>query len=135
MYNLQKSSFRSAQPYLATMSKALIDKATAKHYVWGDHCDSWVLADTEGLSVKYESMPAGTSEKLHYHNHAQQFFFILKGRAVLYLDSGKINLTEHQGLLIHPGVRHYIENQTEDRIEFLVVSQPTTNNDRITLNR
>jgi mannose-6-phosphate isomerase-like protein (cupin superfamily) len=80
-------------------------------------------------------MPAGTSEQLHFHNNAQQFFYILSGRAVLYLDNEKTNLSKHQGLLIHPGVRHYIQNQTEERLEFLIVSQPSTNNDRITLNR
>ena len=117
------------------MFQSVIDKVTASHYVWGEGCDSWVLADTEGLSVKYESMPPGTSEKLHYHSQAQQFFYIVKGSAVMYLDNEKISLSEHQGLLIHPGTRHFIQNGTEERLEFLVVSQPSTNNDRITLDR
>jgi hypothetical protein len=38
------------------------------------------------LSVKQERMPAGTSEALHYHEHAQQFFFILKGTATFEID-------------------------------------------------
>ena len=49
------------------------------HYQWGDGCDGWVLLDTNELSVKQECMPAQTSESLHYHEKAQQFFFILKG--------------------------------------------------------
>jgi hypothetical protein len=56
------------------MKEKIIDKETAEHYVWGDNCDSWVLADTPGLSVKQESMPGLTREKLHFHTNAQQFF-------------------------------------------------------------
>jgi mannose-6-phosphate isomerase-like protein (cupin superfamily) len=85
------------------MSNSVVDKASARHYLWGNNCASWILADTEGLSVKYESMSAGTSEQLHFHNNAQQFFYILSGRAVLYLDNEKVNFSKHQGLLIHPG--------------------------------
>ena len=45
------------------MTSRVIDKQTGKHYLWGDNCDSWILVDTEGLSVKQESMPSGTREK------------------------------------------------------------------------
>ncbi len=58
-----------------------MDKQTAQHYQWGDNCESWVLVDTEGLSVKQETMPGGMKENLHFHVNAQQFFFILKGTA------------------------------------------------------
>ena len=108
----------------------IIDKQTAGHYLWGDDCDSWVLVDTEGLSVKQESMPAGTREKLHFHTHAQQFFFILKGTATFYLDNEKISVAEQKGLQIRPKAKHYIANETNERLDFLVISQPTTNYDR-----
>jgi mannose-6-phosphate isomerase-like protein (cupin superfamily) len=115
------------------MDGKIIDKQTAKHYLWGNNCDSWILADTEGLSVKQENMPAGTREKLHFHKGAQQFFFILKGSATFYIDDEKKVATENEGVLIKAKVRHYIANETQDRIEFLVISQPSTNNDRTTI--
>ena|SRR6218665_2027389 len=111
----------------------VIDKQTASHYLWGDNCDSWVLVDSTGLSVKQESMPSNTKEKLHFHTHAQQFFFILKGIATFYTDSEKILVAAQKGLLIKPSIRHYIANETDDVLEFLVISQPTTNQDRTTL--
>lgn len=114
------------------MEKA-IDKQTAKHYTWGDNCDSWVLADTDGLSVKQESMPGGTREKLHFHNKAQQFFFILKGTATFYLEENRIIVPEQSGLLINPKTKHFIANETNKQLDFLVISQPTTNNDRTIL--
>ncbi|MFD1144358.1 cupin domain-containing protein [Larkinella insperata] len=110
-----------------------IGKQTADHYSWGNHCDSWVLADTEGLSVKEESMPAATREQLHFHSHAQQFFYILRGTATFYVDTEKMVVAAHRGILINPPTQHYIANETDDRLEFLVISQPTTTNDRTTV--
>ena len=72
----------------------IIDKQTAEHYLWGDNCDSWVLADTKGLSVKQDSMPIRSKEKLHFYIKSQQFFFILKGTATFYLDNEKEIVTE-----------------------------------------
>lgn len=115
------------------MEHKIKDKSTAEHYLWGENCDSWVLADTAGLSVKLENMPAFTKEKLHFHHHAQQFFFILKGTATFYLDEEKTIVTEQKGILIEPKTKHYISNETNQNIEFLVISQPTTNNDRTTI--
>ena len=117
------------------MTEKIIERQTAEHYLWGDNCDSWVLADTLGLSVKQESMPSGTKEKLHFHTNAQQFFFILKGSATFYLEDSKIILTEEKGLLIQPKTKHFIANETSEQLEFLVISQPTTNNDRTTIER
>jgi quercetin dioxygenase-like cupin family protein len=108
----------------------VIDKQSAKHYFWGENCESWVLADTEGLSVKQEKMPSKTKEKLHFHTNAQQFFYILKGTATFYLNNEVQILKELKGILIEPKTKHYIANETDDVLDFLVISQPTTNNDR-----
>jgi len=110
-----------------------IDKYTAEHYLWGDNCDCWVLVDTEELSVKQESMPSGAKEKLHFHTYAQQFFFILKGTATFYLDNISEIVNEQKGLIILPKTEHYIANNTNERLDFLVISQPSTNNDRTTI--
>lgn len=110
-----------------------IDAETAPHYLWGNNCDSWVLVDSEGLSVKKESMPTDTREKLHLHTHAQQFFFLLNGTATFYIEDEKISIGKQKGILIKPGTRHYIANETDETLEFLVISQPTTNHDRTTL--
>jgi hypothetical protein len=62
----------------------MINKHTAKHYVWGQNCDGWHLVKNPQLSVILERMPAGASEVRHFHAKAQQFFFMLSvgyGRA------------------------------------------------------
>jgi mannose-6-phosphate isomerase-like protein (cupin superfamily) len=109
----------------------VIDKKTSAHYVWGNNCDSWVLAKTNMLSVKQENMPAGTKEKLHFHKNAQQFFFVLNGSATFYVDEKKAILNEQQGLLIDKNSNHYIANESSEPLQFLVISQPSTDNDRV----
>ena len=78
-------------------------------------------------------MPAGTKEKLHFHTNAQQFFFIIKGAATFYSGNKKEILNEQQGLLINPKTKHFIANETTKPLEFIVVSHPSTNNDKITV--
>jgi mannose-6-phosphate isomerase-like protein (cupin superfamily) len=113
------------------MAEKIIDKQTASHYTWGDNCDSWILVDSKDLSVKQESMPGGTSEKLHFHHIARQFFFIMKGTATFYVDNEKIIVSEQKGLQILPETAHLIANETAEILDFLVISQPGTNTDRI----
>ena len=105
-----------------------------KHYLWGDNCDGWNLVDQPGLSVKMERMPPHTAEALHYHELARQFFFILKGVAVFETPEGRVTVAAQQGLEIAPLLRHRIINETEEDLEFILCSQPSTAGDRIATN-
>jgi len=109
----------------------IVTPETAPHYVWGMNCQSWVFVDSEGLSVKRERMPAGASEVVHFHQTAQQFFYLLRGTATMVVGKGDYSIREGQGLLVPAKTTHCIANNTAAEIEFLVVSQPTTNNDRV----
>jgi mannose-6-phosphate isomerase-like protein (cupin superfamily) len=103
------------------------------HYTWGNHCDGWNLVDSPGLSVKMERMPPHTGEQEHYHQHARQFFFILKGKATFLTEEGRIEVPPQQGLEIRPGLRHRILNEEEEDLEFILSSQPSTAGDRINI--
>lgn len=105
-------------------------KNNSDHYVWGNGCDSWILKDTQNLSVKQEIMPSGTAEKLHFHREAEQYFYILKGEAVFYIDEEKFSVKAGESITVLPKSKHYISNESEEELEFLVVSSPSTNNDR-----
>lgn len=101
-----------------------------KHYHWGDGCDGWVLVDTEQLSVKQERMPDGAEEILHYHEFAQQFFYILEGMASFEIEKKIITVKAGNGILVEAGKRHRIMNHSGEAIEFILSSQPSANNDR-----
>ena len=103
------------------------------HYQWGALCDGWNLVDTAGLSVKMERMPPHTAEQEHYHRHARQFFFVLRGEAIFDTQEGRVEVKEQEGLEIGPGLRHRILNEGEEDLEFILCSQPNTAGDRISV--
>ncbi|MPS66421.1 MAG: cupin domain-containing protein [Chryseobacterium sp.] len=105
-------------------------KNNSTHYIWGNSCDSWILKDTPGLSVKQEIMPPGTAEKRHFHKDAEQFFYVLKGEAVFYIGDEKLFVKTGESITILPKSEHYISNESQEDVEFLVISTPSTNNDR-----
>ena len=101
-----------------------------QYYLWGKNCEAWSLVDNDQLSFKVEKMPAATEEVLHYHKQAQQFFYIIKGRAVFEVDEVVIMVHEGEGLQIEAGRKHRLMNKEEIDLEFIVCSQPSTTNDR-----
>lgn len=109
---------------------ALSKQQAQQHYQWGDHCDGWILVDTAALSVKQERMPAYTEEVLHYHQHAQQFFFILQGVAEFEIEGNRFVVNAGEGCHIQAGSKHRVLNTTDSALEFILSSQPSTNNDR-----
>jgi mannose-6-phosphate isomerase-like protein (cupin superfamily) len=108
-----------------------ISKSNAEHYTWGDHCDGWHLVKNPQLSVIRERMPAGTTEVRHFHHHAQQFFYILAGQAVMEVDGRLIILTAGEGIWIPPRTSHQMSNESGDQVQFLVISQPPSHGDRV----
>lgn len=109
----------------------IISKSNSEHYQWGNNCDGWHLVKTSALSVIRENVPSGSSEIRHYHEKAEQFFYILSGIATLEVN-GKANLLHaEQGLHIKAGVSHQLRNDDNQDLIFLVTSVPPSHGDRI----
>jgi mannose-6-phosphate isomerase-like protein (cupin superfamily) len=102
-------------------------------YTWGDDCYGWTFIDTDALSVKQELMPPDTTEQLHYHEKANQVFFILRGRATFEIDGIETELMPEQGIEIKARQKHFISNRERTDLEFVLYSTPSTKNDRINL--
>ncbi|MCC7451910.1 MAG: cupin domain-containing protein [Anaerolineae bacterium] len=109
----------------------MISKANALHYTWGEVCDGWRLVNRDDLSVIHERMPPGSAEVRHYHRLARQFFFVLAGTATLEIDGRREVLQAQQGLEVPPLVPHQIHNLSDAAVEFLVISHPSTRDDRV----
>jgi mannose-6-phosphate isomerase-like protein (cupin superfamily) len=105
----------------------------AEHYTWGDQCDGWRLLQTESLSVIQERMPPGTSEQLHFHNNAQQLFYILSGTATFDVEGETKTVNEGQSIHIPKSTKHRIINQSKQDLCFLVISEPKAHGDRVNL--
>jgi mannose-6-phosphate isomerase-like protein (cupin superfamily) len=109
----------------------LISIENAEHYVWGDVCDGWHLLKREDVSVIQERVPPGAAEVSHYHTKARQFFYILKGEGTMEFEDHQVVLRGGDGLEIPPQVRHQFRNLSNADVHFLVISVPTTREDRV----
>jgi len=123
--NNEKSLTNS--PALGAVSKS----NCVNQYSWGDGCYGWNFVETDALSIKQELMPPDTTEQLHYHEKANQFFFILTGKANFIIDGVEHILKPNEGIEIKAGQKHLICNKNDSDLEFILYSQPATKNDRI----
>jgi len=67
----------------------VVNTNNAEHYHWGENAEAWHLLKTESLSVIEEQVPPGEQEQQHYHERANQFFYVMAGIATIELE-GKI---------------------------------------------
>jgi mannose-6-phosphate isomerase-like protein (cupin superfamily) len=109
----------------------MISKTNAEHYVWGQNCDGWHLVKNSNLSIIQERMPPQTSEVRHFHENSNQFFYVLSGEATMEIDGKQEVLKSGQGIEISSGVTHQMFNNTDNFLEFIVVSCPPSHGDRI----
>jgi len=105
----------------------------AEHYTWGTNCDGWPLLRSDSLSVIEERMPPGTSEQLHYHERAQQVFYILSGTATFEVEGELKTVNARQSIHIKPNTKHRIFNSEDVDLHFLVISEPKSQGDRVNL--
>ena len=109
-----------------------VSRENAEHYRWGDDCDGWHLVKDANLSVIEELLPSGASEVRHYHQKAQQFFYVLSGEVMMEVEGRNTLLGASSGIRILPGVRHQISNPSSGPSRILVISQPPGHGDRYT---
>jgi len=114
----------SAQP-------VTVSRENAEHYRWGNDCDGWDLVKDVNLSVIEEFIPSGAAEVRHYHQKAQQFFYILSGEVMMEVEGRSTLLRAGTGIRILPGTRHQISNPASGPVRFLVISQPPSHGDRV----
>lgn len=109
----------------------VISKDNAEHYKWGDGADGWHLLKSDLLSVIEELVPPGVKEIRHYHQKAQQFFYVFSGTATLELDGKVFTILPGSGLHVPANTPHQLRNQDSSELRFLVISQPKSHGDRV----
>ena len=111
---------------------ASVSRENAEHYRWGSDCDAWHLVKSDELTVIEELIPSGAAEIRHYHQKAQQFFYILSGEAMMEVEGRTTLLHAGTGIRVLPGLRHQISNPSSSAVRLLVISQPPSRGDRFT---
>jgi len=110
----------------------VVSTDNADRYAWGTHGEGWHLVRSDGLSVIQERVRPGGAEVMHYHERAEQFFYVLAGIATIDLDDRSVQVPVGNGLHIPAGQPHQLRNAHGDDLEFLVCSVPPSHGDRIT---
>ena len=115
-----------------------ISRDTAEHYTWPgaigpQHCDGWHMHRSAGLSVIEERMPPGTAEGRHLHQHATQFFYVLSGRLTLEREGEIHTLAAGACCTVLAQTPHQVFNRGQEDVRFLVISEPPSHGDRVTL--
>jgi mannose-6-phosphate isomerase-like protein (cupin superfamily) len=108
----------------------VVSPETARHYIWGSGSDGWVLLPDAGMTIIQERMPPATAEVRHYHEKARQFFYVLSGELRMEMDGDIHLIPAGHGLEIPPGACHQARNDSTNDVSFLVISSPTTHDDR-----
>ena len=96
----------------------IVSRENAEHYRWGHECDGWHLVKDKQLSVIEEFMPPGAAEIRHYHEHSQQFFYILTGEVLMEINGENSLVPAGSGIRILPGTRHQIRNPSSGTVRF-----------------
>jgi mannose-6-phosphate isomerase-like protein (cupin superfamily) len=104
---------------------------TAEHYLWGEECDGWFLHKGETLNVIQERMPPNTAEVLHFHRKSKQVFYVLRGELTIGNKSESVRIPVGHAVVIQPQTEHRASNQSNDDVEFLVISSPPSHGDRV----
>ncbi len=105
--------------------------ASTEYYSWGENCKAWNLANLNGMIIKEEIMPPHTEEEYHAHEKADQFFYIISGVASFLINDKELKLVARECIQIPPLSFHQISNKENKDLQFLVISNPSTDNDRI----
>ena len=109
----------------------IVSTANAERYMWGEGCGGWHLLRSPGLSIIQERVPSGKGEVRHYHEKAEQFFYVLSGIATMETDKGVFEIGPDHGMHIAPGISHRLSNRGESDLVFLVCSAPMAHGDRV----
>lgn len=126
----------SAPRQIALEQHVMINNiGTAEHYWWGDACEGWRLLDRPDLSVIRERIPPGAGEVKHYHGHARQLFVVLSGHLQIEIGNRAFQLSPEDSIEVPPGDVHRVRNTGDRDTSFLVISAPTTRDDRTNLDQ
>lgn len=108
----------------------VVNKQISEKYEWNLGCFGWNYLEENQMSIIREEMTAHSSETFHFHSVTQQFFYIIKGKATMHMEHETFSLIQDEGIHIQPNQIHKIENTTDQKLEFLVISTPNVYGDR-----
>ena len=78
----------------------------------------------EKLSIADIIIPAGVKVKPHYHKEIEEIYFVSDGSGIMWLDGKEKKVVKGDAIVIKPGERHSIHNNTEEELRLIVTCTP-----------
>lgn len=76
------------------------------------------------LSIADIIIPAGVTVKPHYHKVIEEIYFVSEGSGVMLLNGAERKVTKGDAVVIRPGERHSIRNDTTNELRLIVTCNP-----------
>lgn len=78
----------------------------------------------ERLSIADIIIPAGVKVKPHYHEVIEEIYFVSGGSGIMWLDGKEKKVVKGDAIVIKPGERHSIHNNTDEELRLIVTCTP-----------
>ena len=111
-------------------TEQVVSTKTAEHYNWGEGCDGWFLLKSAGFHVIEERMPPGAEEMRHFHDRAEQLFYVLAGEVTMRFDGRSVRVGPREAVRVAAEEAHQAANESGEVVAFLVISCPPSHGDR-----
>ncbi len=76
------------------------------------------------LSIADIKIPAGVSVRPHYHEVIEEIYFISDGSGIMFIDGKEKRVVKGDAIVVRPGERHSIRNDTEEELRLIVTCTP-----------
>jgi mannose-6-phosphate isomerase-like protein (cupin superfamily) len=79
---------------------------------------------SENLGARLWRLPPKSSNTLHKHIRAEEFYFVLEGTGRLRVGDETLTVTRHGGVLVGPDELRQVFNDTDAEVLWLIIGAP-----------
>ena len=79
---------------------------------------------SENLGARLWRLPAKSSNTLHKHVRAEEFYFVLEGVGRMRVGDQTLTVPKYGGVLVGPNELRQVFNDTEDEVLWLIIGAP-----------
>jgi mannose-6-phosphate isomerase-like protein (cupin superfamily) len=78
----------------------------------------------EKLSIADIIIPAGVKVRPHYHEVIEEIYYVTEGSGLMHVDGKERRIGVGDAVVIKPGERHFVDNDTDSDLRLIVTCTP-----------
>lgn len=82
------------------------------------------FSSTRNQSLAEATVPVGATTQAHLHPQSEEIYYLLRGAALMRIESETSTLKSGDAVVIAPGQRHQIRNISDEELVFLCCCAP-----------